>query len=259
MAEHSRIDMKRIEQRLMQTATELRYPETPDIASGASTDRYRGHVSMRPRWAAIAAVVVLGFAMLMAIPPVRSAVIEWIRAGAILIYQLTTGESTDPRDHPPAEPVLLEAAKLTTLDEANDVLPFDLMLPAWPKSLGRPGEVYIQDRTGHATAILIWRHADHVGKLALYQMEGEGFWFKSVERVADARVKEQQAHWVDGPHLLRRDDGDWLSWMLVEGPVLIWTTNAGITYRLETGLQLEEAVRIAESLHRYQPDLRSVR
>ena len=41
--------------------------------------------------------------------------------------------------------------------------------------------------------------------------------------------------------------------MLVDGPVLIWTTDKGVTYRLETGLPLKEAVRIAESLHPF-PD-----
>ena len=34
---------------------------------------------------------------------------------------------------------------------------------------------------------------------------------------------------------------------LVEGHVLIWTEN-NVTYRLETGLPVEQAIKIAESL-----------
>lgn len=253
MAEHRRIDMTWLEQKLTHSAKQLRYPATPDFAVAFETrlDRKRGPV--RPRWLTVVTVVILGVATVMAIPSVRSATVKWIRAGAVFIYELTTGETMDAGAHTPAEPVLLEAAIRMMPGDAQRVLPFELKIPGYPDSLGLPDELYVQDRPGFATVILIWRDADGVGKLALYQIEGEGFWFKSVERIADTRVNKRDAHWVDGPHLLRLNDGSWTSWMLVGGPVLIWTTDKGVTYRLETGLPLKEAVRIAESLHPF-PD-----
>jgi hypothetical protein len=53
--------------------------------------------------------------------------------------------------------------------------------------------------------------------------------------------------WAEGPYLLQLSGGDIDLRRLVEGHVLIWT-DGPITYRLETDLTLDEAVRIAESL-----------
>ncbi len=66
----------------------------------------------------------------------------------------------------------------------------------------------------------------------------------------ETSVKGQPALWTQGPYLLQFErDGQVIvdTRRLVTGHVLIWVEK-GITYRLETDLSLEEAVRIAESL-----------
>ena len=67
----------------------------------------------------------------------------------------------------------------------------------------------------------------------------------------ETTVDGERALWVRGPHLLqfREKNGnvDYDTRRLVNGNVLIWQEDT-LTYRLETDLPLEEAVRVAESL-----------
>ena len=60
-------------------------------------------------------------------------------------------------------------------------------------------------------------------------------------------VGGRPALWTEGPYILQLQNGDLDFRRLIEGHVLIWV-EGGVTYRLETGLPLEEAVKIAESL-----------
>jgi hypothetical protein len=63
----------------------------------------------------------------------------------------------------------------------------------------------------------------------------------------ETQVNGQRAIWTEGPYPLLLSNGN-VSWdRLVEGHVLIWKAG-NITYRLETGLSLAEALKIAESL-----------
>jgi hypothetical protein len=68
--------------------------------------------------------------------------------------------------------------------------------------------------------------------------------------VQETKVNGQQALWAEGPYVLQFRRGNQVDYdfrRLVEGRVLIWA-EGDITYRLESDLSLEEAVRVAESL-----------
>jgi hypothetical protein len=60
-------------------------------------------------------------------------------------------------------------------------------------------------------------------------------------------VNGRPAVWTEGQYILVTGSGDTVMRRLVEGNTLIWTAGQ-ITYRLESGLDLAAAVRIAESL-----------
>ena len=60
-------------------------------------------------------------------------------------------------------------------------------------------------------------------------------------------VNGHPAAWVSGPYLVVLTDGDLTLRRLVDGNTLIWEAD-GITYRLESGLSLEETLPIAESI-----------
>lgn len=65
--------------------------------------------------------------------------------------------------------------------------------------------------------------------------------------IQETSVNGQRAIWAVGPYPLRLHNGDLQFRWLVDGHVLIWEEE-NLTYRLETDLPLEEAIRIAESL-----------
>jgi hypothetical protein len=65
--------------------------------------------------------------------------------------------------------------------------------------------------------------------------------------IQETFVNGQRAVWAVGPYPLRLYNGDLDFTRLIDGHVLIWVEGK-LTYRLESGLSLEEAVKIAESL-----------
>jgi hypothetical protein len=66
-------------------------------------------------------------------------------------------------------------------------------------------------------------------------------------RIDETTVHGQRAIWAVGPYPIIYSDGNIDFVRMVSGHVLIWT-DGEFTYRLETELDIEEAVRIAESL-----------
>jgi hypothetical protein len=65
--------------------------------------------------------------------------------------------------------------------------------------------------------------------------------------VQETTVNGQRAVWAVGPYPLQFSNGDLDFVRLIDGHVLIWA-DGEVTYRLETNLDLEEAVKVAESL-----------
>ncbi len=70
--------------------------------------------------------------------------------------------------------------------------------------------------------------------------------------IAETAVNGQWAIWLEWPHQFRLADGRWQEWQFIESNVLIWWAREGLTFRLEGADSLTEAVRIAESLHKYE-------
>lgn len=251
------------ETQLRSIAGGMEYPPTPDIA-GTVAARLR-KVS-RPRLmnrtlgrSLVLAVVLI--ASLMLIPPVRAAVIEFIEIGVVRIFRsdpapeqvpstMTPVTATPDTTEPSVIPFFEELAGETTLTGAQERVEYPILLPTYPPELGEPDRVFVQDANGLMT-ILVWIHPqqpDRV-KMSLHQIP-EGSW--AIEKVSPTVIEEtevngRQAVWTVGPYPLRLFNGDLQFRRMIDGQVLIWEVD-GITYRLETDLSLEEAIRIAESL-----------
>lgn len=266
------------EARLQATARTLDYPATPDIA-GAVRQRLELE-SARPRapyrrlaWAAVAVLLVLSG--LMAVPQVRAAVLRALRLGAVEILleeptptvtkpyptptatvpsTVTAAVPTAPTPGPSPTPLssVLELAGETTLAEAQARTNFRIRLPTYPPNLGPPDRVFLQDLAG-PVVVLAWLDPDQLDRvrLSLHQLAPGTFAQKVQPQVIEeTSVNGGPALWAEGPHLLQFRRDDQLIYeprRLVKGHVLIWAEGE-ITYRLETDLPLEEAVRIAESL-----------
>lgn len=230
--------------------------------SGALNGGSNGHASQRTgrplpwrRWLALAAMVTLAVALLA--PPTRAGVELVIRIGAVRIG-LAPQPHTTPSVSPGATPTPtaltspLDLAGATTLDQARGQAGFPVRLPAYPPDLGPPQHVFLQHLDGPMVA-LVWTdpaRRDRV-RLALFEMTSSVFVYKSNARiVAETTVHGNRAIWTEGPYyveILREGQVVYEMRRLVTGNTLIWT-EGNITYRLESDLSLDEAVRVAESL-----------
>lgn len=249
------------ETRLKELAQKLEYPTTPPI-----TKAVMARISVKPRTPVLSrklswslAIVLITLISLMAIPPVRAAVFEFIQIGIVRIF---------PEEHTPTPeiktpltpastatssaliPLLEEILGEVTLQEARELVGYPIPLPTYPADLGEPDRIFVQEVDSHMT-ILVWLDDQDPGKvkLSLHIIPPNSWVIKKVDPtvIEFTNVNGQRAIWATGPYplLLHNREIDFVR--LIEGNVLIWT-EGNLTYRLETDLSLEEAIKIAESL-----------
>jgi hypothetical protein len=150
----------------------------------------------------------------------------------------------------PLIPILEQLAGEVTLAEAQQTVSYPILLPSYPPDLGAPARVFVQEAEGDMT-ILIWIDPQKPDQILMsLHIIPPGSW--AVEKMNPALIQEttvngQRAIWAEGPYPLRFSNGNLDFVRLIDGHVLIWT-EGGVTYRLETELDLEEAIKIAESL-----------
>jgi hypothetical protein len=260
------------EARLQQLARHFPYPPTPDVTSTVRAQLAEGS-SLKPgflprrlAWAALLALLVL--AGLLAVPQVRAALVEYLQIGAVRIFLVEpTPTSTPtpaaasleerpitatPRPSPTPLTSLRDLAGATTLAQAQAQVDFPIRLPAYPANLGEPDRVFLQDFDG-PVVVLVWLDDAQPGRvhLSLHELGPGTFADKgNPGRIEETSVNGQRAIWAEGPYVLQFRVGSRVDYdfrRLVEGRVLIWA-EGDITYRLESDLPLEEAVRVAESL-----------
>ncbi|HVF24576.1 MAG TPA: hypothetical protein VNA23_01730 [Anaerolineales bacterium] len=265
----SELERELFEQRLMSIANRLDYPRTPDIATAVMA---RIRPSARPRFisrrlAWSLAIMLVLFSSLMLIPPARAAIIEFIQIGIVRIFPRPTeppidtiGTATPGAITPMTAtasipsatfiPSLSRIAGETTFADAQQRVSYSILVPTYPPDLGQPDHVFVQDNDGEMS-ILVWldpRQPEQV--LMSLHLVPQGSW--AIEKaepqvIEETTVNGRRAIWATGPYPLRLHNGDLDFTRLIDGHVLIWA-DGDITYRLETGLPLEEAIKIAESL-----------
>ena len=222
------------------------YPPTPDIARKIqplltiSPPKPR-QISGRLAWALVALLLA---ASLLAVPAVRAAVVEILRAGGITIF---VGEEAAVDDVPPLlNEQLPSFTEPITLDEALAQYP-NLQLPT---ELPPPDDLLLHEVNAWESAVIfLWRDEDQPDQIALslYQINAPQYAAKGAEQLEQTEVNNNQAFWVRGPHIFRLQNAGFEEWRFVAGNVLIWWDGA-VTYRLEGADSLEDALRLAESL-----------
>ena len=273
----SELQPELFEKRLVSIAKGLDYPRTPDVA-GAVMKRLRRFpspagkgarregrprlVSRRLAWSLT--VILILFTSLMLIPPARAAIIEFIQIGIVRIFRTEPTPAAPPQQEfpltaipvtatPTSEsliPILERLAGELTLEQAQQRVDYPILLPSYPPDLGQPDRVFVQDADGDMT-ILIWIDPGHPTQVLMsLHMIPPGSW--AVDKMNPALVQETTVHgqyavWAVGPYPIRFSNGELDFVRLVDGHVLIWS-DGEVTYRLETELDLEEAIRVAESL-----------
>jgi hypothetical protein len=253
------------ETRLKELAQKLEYPTTPPIAK-----MVMARISVKPQspvfsrklsWSL--AILLITLISLMAIPPVRAAVFEFIQIGIVRIFPRTEEHTPTPEIKTPPTPtssalipLLEDLMGETTLQQARTQVEYSIPLPAYPPDLGEPDRIFVQDVGGSMT-VLVWTDDQATGKvkLSLHIIPPNSWVIKKVDPtvIELTNVNGQRAVWATGPYPLLLQDREITFTRLIEGNVLIWT-QGDLTYRLETDLSLEEAIKIAESLQAPPPE-----
>lgn len=259
------------EKQLHAVANGMEYPRTPDIArsvmarlhsfpsltraerSASGDEAKRG--GRRLAWSLTIILILLSSLML--VPPVRAAIIEFIQIGIVRIFPRPTEPAIDvirtatpDAALPSLIPMLDVVAGEMKLVNAQQTAPYPILLPTYPSDLGQPDCVYVQDAEGIMT-IFVWvdpQHAERV-TMSLHLIPSGNWAIKKVNPIVvkETKVNSLRAVWAEGPYPLILHNGDVQFTRLIEGHVLIWE-DGDVTYRLETDLPLEEAIKIAESL-----------
>ena len=276
------------EARVQHLARAFPYPATPRVAGrmipGLRGGTRRWRPGLTPAWVWVAALIVLGFAGLMAVPSMRAAVIEFIQIGAIRIFteeEIPPIEPGSPEPDPtstrplpqetetparfvpfiptrtPSGRLLLNSvlglAGETSLEAAREAASFPILLPTYPSDLGAPDKVFYQQLAGGWGVFLVWfdpEQPDQI-QLSLLLLGPGAFAGKGgPSLIEETTVNGVWAIWMEGEHSLVLQTGfnqyERMQ-LFVKGNVLVWEVD-GITYRLESELTMEEAVRIAESV-----------
>jgi hypothetical protein len=266
------------------TARAFSYPATPDIAT-AVAGRLGGGGQMgrrqQPRLALALALLLALVVGLLGVPQVRAGLIEFLQLGAVRIWLVApTATPVPPSQMHPSEPPQPPATALpdgapgtgglppprlpatrvvlnsvfdlageTTLAEARASVDFEIPLPTALPELGPPDYVFLQDEMG-TVVVLVWVDPDDSGRARMsLHLLGPGALVQKGQPPIhkETVVAGGRALWTEGPYLLSLDNGGFQQVRLVAGHVLVWQQGL-ITYRLESDLPLEEAVRVAESL-----------
>jgi hypothetical protein len=268
------LPLERQEAQVRRVAGQFAYPPTPDIAAVvrqrlesrqeparrvAPAAAPVGGARHRLAWVALTATLALLLVGVLAVPEVRAVVQAFLRIGSIKIVVATPTPVGAPTSTPHPAGGISEYAGIdlggrTTLQDAQQQVYFPIRVPAYPPDLGRPDRVFVQELDG-SMVILMWPEPGRQDRpgMALYELTSRIYGQKSIGDqavVQETLVHKQTAVWVHGSHTL--DLYDNTGHPIVQRPlsdanVLIWTEE-GITYRLETVLPLQEAVKVAESL-----------
>ena len=241
------------------------FPATPDIVSRLDLAG-EARAGSRTAWRLVAVVTLVVFIALLAalaIPSSRSAIADFFGIEGIRI-EFQADETPVVTGTPTSIGGELLLGQETTLAAAGSAAPFRVTMPADTEA-AEPDEVYLNQRPGATVVGMVW-HATvtlpeigdtGVGMLLLEiaAEPGDEFAVKKIVGGGDfamAEVDGSLGVWIENGVLVVEPVQGMMDALLGpesrrSGNVLIWS-DGEVTYRLETALPREDAVRIAESL-----------
>ena len=240
--------MTTLERELAALSAGVDWPGTPDVTSVVAariesvTPRRTPHLRLA---VALAVVVAAGLAVL-AVPPARSAIFDWLGFGGARIVRV------DELPAVAATPGLEILGDRVSLSEANARAGFPFVGP--PGDERQPDEVRVAPG---ARVSYVWRDGRDV-RLLVTQFPGTATEPELVKKLVSAATRVETlsidghpALWLEGgPHAVLfvdsagmvRDDMGWLA-----GNTLL-VTNDGVTVRIEAAVDRADAVDIARAL-----------
>jgi hypothetical protein len=193
--------------------------------------------------AVIITVVLLGLGLT---PPVRAAVVEWLRIGGVLIRTGPPATGPSPTPQPPPR-----TGQAVTLEQARSLVSFPVAVPA---AMGMPERIAVSD--DRRVVSMDW--GSGAGQVHLDQFDGRLSWIflkkPGREPFEVVRVDGRDAVWFATAHevsYVDRDGRERTEEPRIAGPCLIWERQADgalVTVRLEGNLARSEAIAAAESM-----------
>jgi hypothetical protein len=263
--------MPELEQQLTALGSALEWPPTPDIQLPAmrggraplAAPGWGGPVSSVPRWAlAAAAAIVIAAAGLVAFPPSREAIANWVNVHTI--FQRVTQLAT-PSPQPPG-PLgrRLGLGGLTTLPDAQKHISWRIAIPS---ALGQPDEVYLQPppdapALGEVTLVYATRPGIPVaGQTGVSVMVTEArgavdqnFFGKMIgpgTTLEGVTVAGHQGYWISGPlneFFFTDANGNFRNETVRLAANTLILDYGGTVIRIEGNLTKAQALQIAASL-----------
>jgi hypothetical protein len=231
--------------RVQNVAKAFPYPPTPDIAAGLNLRRRAAPLRRSAQAAAILLLVLV--VSLLAVPEIRAQVLAFFRIGAVEVIVTT---ATPPArfasgDLPES---VLDFPGETTLEDARQHAGYPIRLPT---ALDSPDRVYLI-QAHHPVVVLAWLDNGGAVEYSLHLLPLGTTSFKMYDGpVEETEVNGGRALWLTAPHwyVLRvNPTSDRSELREVTAHALVWETNDGMTYRLETNHPMDDALRIAESI-----------
>ena len=237
--------MSELELQLTRLGRELDFPAERDL-TGAVRRRLAeptgGRLWSRRTLVVAIAALVVAVAAVMAVPPARSAVLDWLGIGSAEIRFVD--------ELPEVETVTLEPGQRVSLARAHGLQPG--LLEPHVDGLGKPDAVFVQDLQPGTPVTYIWGQLDRP-RLLLTQVRGRSHFEKLVlggaKGVVGTEVNGAQAAWIKGEHVLYYESGRTggaLPSRLAKS-TLVWSRGP-VTLRLEGDMTQRQAERIARTV-----------
>jgi hypothetical protein len=229
--------MRDLERDLQELGRTLAVPAAPDLAASVRAALpSRPPAARRPRPALVLAIVVaVGVLAGLAVSPARTAILRFFGIGAVHVELVDRLPAVEP-----GAPLVLGSE----IDPAE--APFSISVPA---VLGAPDAVYASGNV----ATLLYGSLDRVrlivtemGYSALSPVVAKKLVVgTTAARFVEIRGSPGPALWIEGePHVLELPGAP----ARLAGNTLVWVPQGGRTYRIEGDLELDDALRIAESM-----------
>jgi hypothetical protein len=238
----------------------IEWPETPDLAGAveprltAPPPRRRRWLVARPAWQIAVACAAVVIAVVMAVPPARSAVLDLLGFGSVRI------ERGEPR--PSRFASGLGVGDAVTLEQARRRAPFDVLVP---EELGEPDAVYFSDAPPAGARVdFVYRPRDGIPEAST---TGAGLLITEFPAIAEPVIEKtlgtgatlerltvdgDPAFFISGAdhgfaYLPDGGDGAFEPQRLA-GPTLLVERSDGVLLRIEGDISRDQAVAIAESV-----------
>jgi hypothetical protein len=240
--------MTELERALSELGARIDFPETPDLAA-----RVRAQLSgpeRPPRWtrrrllALVLALLAVAAGAVLAVPPARTAILEWLGISGARIELVDSLPEVPPRGR-------LALGERVSLEEARERAPYRVLVPA----LVKPDEVYFREPPPGGEVTLLYGSSEEV-RLLFTQFRASSLELIKKAAAPDTRIEPVivnggRGFWLEGePHVVvyRDASGEIREETLrLAGNVLLWERGE-LTLRLEGRLTKEQALGIARAV-----------